>query len=540
MDWTPADLHFEMEDMVEDEAESKRSFEMQDPDPLPTKLESAFESGSLVKSYEPVAGYDYHFRWTRDAERRVVKKIDRRICLLLGLMFFVLQVDRASITQSPSKDMLEDQGLSRDDWKTGQTVYFASIVAATLPSQLIGKWIGCEKWISLQMISWSIVASMQLGVTGPRSFWVNRALIGIFESGFVPSSILYVSYFYTSTELTKRLAWFWVGFPMARVACTLLASGMMQLSGLSEFPNPQGWLPGAVSAIIFPLGCIAWLCLPPSPTQTPSKSHGRRSWVSATEQKIMVNRVLRDDRGKGEMSNREPITLRSLYTCLMDYRMWPIYLIGLSWQLPMLPSVQYLTNILRTLAMSDFERRLRHLPADLIWTFNLLLFTYFSELVNERLLVSSLSQVWCLPMLISMYVLPFDRENINTWALAFLTCAQPFVHAMLLGLASRNSGSVANRAVSVAVYNMCVAACNIIALNIYKREDAPFYFAGNKILIVVAGCNIVLFLIAKRFYVSLNQRREVRWETMSRQDRQVYLATTKDRGNKRLDFRFAH
>ena len=51
------------------------------------------------------------------------------------------------------------------------------------------------------------------------------------------------------------------------------------------------------------LGIASYFYLPPSPYQTASRFRGK-SWFTEREEKIMANRILRDDPGKGGMNNR--------------------------------------------------------------------------------------------------------------------------------------------------------------------------------------------------------------------------------------------
>lgn len=48
-----------------------------------------------------------------------------------------------------------------------------------------------------------------------------------------------------------------------------------------------------------------------------------------------------------------------------------------------------------------------------------------------------------------------------------------------------------------------------------------------------------LFGGTKLFYVYVNKKRAKIWDAMSAKEKNDYLATTTDKGNKRLDFRFA-
>lgn len=90
------------------------------------------------------------------------------------------------------------------------------------------------------------------------------------------------------------------------------------------------------------------------------------------------------------------------------------------------------------------------------------------------------------------------------------------------------------------MYNMSVHASGIVASNVYDKDDAPRYRHGNKILLAIAAMNIALYLLTKTYYVLRNQHREKKWSAMTKQEQAHYLDTTSDRGNKRLDFRFAH
>jgi hypothetical protein len=109
----------------------------------------------------------------------------------------------------------------------------------------------------------------------------------------------------------------------------------------------------------------------------------------------------------------------------------------------------------------------------------------------------------------------------------------PYIHAILVAITSRNAGAVRTRTVASALYNMCVQASSIIAQNIYREDDKPMYRRGNKVLIGVCAYNFVAFIGAKLYYVYINKKREEIWIQMDKQERERYLETTSDKGNKR-------
>jgi hypothetical protein len=176
----------------------------------------------------------------------------------------------------------------------------------------------------------------------------------------------------------------------------------------------------------------------------------------------------------------------------------------------------------------------------------LVFWTWISEKINNRFLIIIFCQVYMLPILIALAVLPADPAGVEgtyAWGrfvLTTLLVGFPYVHAIIVALTSRNAGSVRTRTVGSALYNMCVQASNIISSNVYVASDAPLYRRGNRILLGIVAWNMVLIASTKVYYMWRNARRERTWKKMSDSEKKAYLENTTDRGNKRLDFRFSH
>lgn len=212
-------------------------------------------------------------------------------------MFFALQLDRGNISQALSDNMLDDLGLSTNQYNYGMMIFYLCFLSAEVPSQMISKKLGPDTWIPIQMVTWSIIGICQGFISGEKSFYATRALLGIVEGGFIPDAILYLSYFYTNKELPMRMSMFYCSSHATYIIAAFLAFGILHMRDVSGL---EGWrwlfiLEGILTAVI---GIISWFYLPPSPTETASFFRGKDGWFSEREEVIMVNRVLRDDPAK--------------------------------------------------------------------------------------------------------------------------------------------------------------------------------------------------------------------------------------------------
>ncbi|KAJ7157110.1 major facilitator superfamily domain-containing protein [Mycena filopes] len=506
---------------------------------------SVFDDPVTLEAYRPPPQYEntHRFdpaaRWTWREEKRVVRKIDFRIMIWACIMFFALDLDRTNISQANTDNFLGDLKMTTDDFNLGNTLFRLSFLLAELPSQLISKRVGPDVWIPTQMICWSTIAFSQFWLRGRKTFLLTRFLLGFCEGGFIPDVVLYLSYFYTKSELPIRLAYFWVSNYASHIVSAFLATGILRLRGVG---GRAGWrylflLEGLLTLSVG-LGSI--ILMPPGPTQTKNKYFRPKGWFTDREEVIMVNRVLRDDPTKSDMHNREGLSPKRIYQALKDWRMWPLYCLGLVHMIPTGPPQIYLTLSLKNLGFTTTQANLLSIPSTVIGLLMLLFTAYLSELINSRVAATIVLQLWALPLLVTLYTFDKGTSQWVYFAVVTLITGFPYVHPIQVAWASRNSYSVRTRTISASCYNMFVQAGAIIYANIYRTDDKPLYKRGNRVLIGICCMNIVLYISTFFFYRTLNRSRDKKWTAWSKKEQQKYVETTTDVGNERLDFRFAY
>ncbi|KAK9234564.1 major facilitator superfamily domain-containing protein [Lipomyces kononenkoae] len=506
---------------------------------------SVFDDPDKAPLYQPLPRYenlhrvDHKARWTWREEIAVVRKIDLRIMSWCAIMFMALQLDRGNISQAVADNMLDDLKLNTNHYNNGNTIFKVFFLVSELPSQLVSKKLGPDRWIPIQMVSWSLVALSQFWLNSKASFYITRALLGALEGGFIADVCLYLSYFYTGVELPVRLAYFWAALTLSEIAASFMGFGILHMGGVL---GREGWrwlflVEGAITACV---GIMSWLLMPPAPTKTASWFRGKDGWFTPREETIIVNRVLRDDPSKGDMHNRQHLNWQMFWRSLTDYDLWPIYIIGLMFFIPASPVDTYLTLTLRSIGFSTFQTILMVLPKQVLHLVCLLTVTYISQRYNDRTFVGITAQVWILITLIPLRIFGAHSNRWAKYVVTTLLLSYPSTHAVQVAWTSRNSNSVRTRTVSAALYNMFCQLGGIISSYVYRQDDRPLYHRGNSVLIGIAVLNVFIYIGTKVYYVLRNKRRDKEWNALSDEDKELYIRTTTDQGNKRLDFRFAH
>lgn len=84
------------------------------------KVADFYKNVYETSQYECRSAFDPDLEWTPAEEKRLVRKLDMRVCAFACFAFFALQVDRGNLAQAVADNLLVDLDLTTDDFNTGE------------------------------------------------------------------------------------------------------------------------------------------------------------------------------------------------------------------------------------------------------------------------------------------------------------------------------------------------------------------------------------------------------------------------------------
>ncbi|ORY03346.1 MFS general substrate transporter [Basidiobolus meristosporus CBS 931.73] len=488
--------------------------------------------------YSHIEGYEPSLEWTPEEEKKLVRKVDIRLMTWVGLMFFFLQLDRGNVSNAMTDNFAEDLGITLNELNLGATIFIICFVSLEIPSNMVIRRIGAEKWIPLLMFLWGTVSWAQAFMHDKTSFYLSRLFLGFTEAGYVPGIILYMTTYYTREELATRLSWFWGVLALADASAGLIAFGVLRLRGVAGL---KGWqwlfLIDGICTVIVAL--LTFFYLPEGPTRTKGLLRGKNGWFDDREVKILVTRLIRDDPSKA-VGRREGVKRSELFAAFTDLRIWGHLFIGFFGLMASSPVTSYMPLIIKSLGFSTVISNLLTMPAHLLKFLAMLALTRNSDRTKDRAWHGVVGTTW---FLLGVLLLEFLPDNTNKWTLygvIIFTVGWPYWHPINAAWLTENVAPMGKRSIGLAMYIMSVNINGLVSSQIYRDDDKPRFHRGNWVLIGLAVLAILLFIAQRYHYIYLNRQRERKWNSMSQEERNNYLLNTKDVGNDRLDFRFTY
>ncbi|MCQ9368860.1 MFS transporter [Brevibacterium sp. 91QC2O2] len=217
------------------------------------------------------------------AEKAVYRKVTLRLLPFLMICYLFAYLDRTNIGFAKLQMQQEMPFLTEAVFGLGAGIFFLAYACLEIPSNMLMHRIGARKTITRIMLLWGLVSAAMLFVSNEVTFYIIRALLGIFEAGFAPGIILFFTYWFPAKRMGRVVGLFAMAGPLGSILGSSTSGLIIELThnawGLS------GWqwmfLIQGLPAVL--LGALFWFLIPDNPLQA--------KWLNADEKKLITTKL---------------------------------------------------------------------------------------------------------------------------------------------------------------------------------------------------------------------------------------------------------
>ncbi len=226
---------------------------------------------------------------TPEFEKATYMKVTLRLVPFLILCFVISYIDRVNVGFA-KLEMQKDLGMSDVVYGIGAGIFFIGYFLFEVPSNIGLQRFGARRWIAPIMIIWGFVSASTMLTRNATDFYIIRFILGLFEAGFFPGVILYLTFWYPGRHRAKVVAAFMTAIALSGVVGGPLAGWVLShMSGVAALAGWQ-WLflmEGGPSIIV---GLLVYLVLADNPRKA--------KWLTDDEKELLLRRLAEDEETK--------------------------------------------------------------------------------------------------------------------------------------------------------------------------------------------------------------------------------------------------
>ncbi|KAL1297034.1 hypothetical protein AAFC00_004625 [Neodothiora populina] len=174
--------------------------------------------------------------------RRTIAKLDYILLPFLSLLFLLNHLDKSNVGNAEAAHFTQDLGLPPTALNRSVACFWAVFVAVQPLGAALGRRYGMARWVPACMALWGVCTALHVAVRHEWQLITLRVLVAILEAGFYPTTVSYLSLFYTRYEFAKRLGIFYGQSALAGAMGGLLSWAVFKSfpgDASGSYPTPE-------------------------------------------------------------------------------------------------------------------------------------------------------------------------------------------------------------------------------------------------------------------------------------------------------------
>ena len=406
--------------------------------------------------------------------RRVLRKIDRFLLPTLVVGYGLVYWDKAILGSAALFGMTTDLALavvdpvtgakdtSRLSWAT--SLFYFGQLAGSFPMSYLVQHAPTRWVLGPGMMAWAVVCAATAGVTTWQGLYVQRFVLGFFESLVPTSFLLIVGSFYTQEEQTLRQSWWWTASGWFVIIGGALNYGFAQIT--TGHLRAWQYIYIFAGALSFLFGLLGFF-IPSSPVDAPA-------WLLTPAERIVAVERLRA--GQTGVRQRQ-IKPAQICEAVCDVKVWLVALIMASGYTVNGAVTGFGPLIVSTFGFSSLDSILLQFPLGLISALSMLGAGWLGMRVrNVRLLIVVVA---CLPTMAAFIIIWKSQWSSHAAApvvgYSLMGFFSPVV-SMALVLASVNVAGATKKSFMSGVVFVAYCAGNIVGPQMIRTQTVKQHY----------------------------------------------------------------
>ncbi|KAK6906561.1 nicotinamide mononucleotide permease [Kwoniella mangroviensis CBS 10435] len=427
-----------------------------------------------------------------DAEKALVRKIDKRIIPCIWILYTLSYLDRANIGNAKTGGLESHFKLTSSQYSIVLLVFFISYVVFEVPSNLLIARLRPSLYLSGLCIVWGGVAACMGATHNYQQLAGVRFTLGVLEAGFAPGVAFYLSSWYKRYELASRFSIYYTATAVSGAFSGLLAGVITQ--HLDGARGIEGWrwlfiIEGVGSSFV---GCFTWYFMPDWPSTTKFLSGEERVLAA---QRLAFDGLANTGGAQGHIGHWQAIKM-----CVTDWRTWMfvfLYMLCTGAQ-----TIQYFVpTLIGAIGWTGYTGQYHTIPLYAAAFVFILTFCFTADRLQRKpeaiLLASSMGVVFFI-------IVVATTKHMVQYVFLILAfgCVYALPPLILTWVPNIIGHPAEKRAVSIALVNALGNSASIYGVFLWPKTDAPRYIPGFSATtvfmgLITIGTILMKFLLAK-------------------------------------------
>ncbi|WWC72397.1 uncharacterized protein I206_106359 [Kwoniella pini CBS 10737] len=472
-----------------DQVELSRNHE---DDLVATKVK--LDQGHADIYYEALERYPNDSMINIDDEKKLKRKLDRRILPLLGICYFFYYVDKTTLSYAAIFGIKTDLKLHGTQYSWLSSIFYFGWLAWAIPSNLIMQRSPPAYYLAGNIFMWGTLLMLQAVSKNFATIAVLRILSGAAEAIADPAFMLITSMYYTRAEQPSRIS-FWYAFNGVGVAGGgLIGYGIGQINGALASWRYEFIIVGAF--------CATWaialgLFLPNSPATFRGFTH--------EEKLLMIARMRRNQTG---VENRR-IKWHQIREAATDYKTYMYLFLGMICNIPNGGISNFSTLVIAGLGFDKLHTALLGIPQGVLVVIWIASGAFLNERLpkNSRTLVSAIFMIPTIAGGLGFLLAP-SNAYVGRLICFYLTGSYQASFVIFLSvLTSNTAGQSKKMIVSGVIWQYHLTF-------FYLTKQAPKYKLGIGSLLAANIIELSMFFIFRFVFIYENKKKKKYLENM--------------------------